>query len=264
MQLREWRKFLSNLPRLDALVDRVSAPESAPVFMVGSALSLPEGKGDPGVPGVRDMVELVRERVDREKLDVKEFQRRLTQADADGASTYDAAFTFLRERRGQDVVNEVIRAAVLRAREPGARRSADPAVLEQDLDGWALSRGTRALGALLAGFSQRYRGPTLTTNFDPLLWIAVKQAGGRPRRVVLDGDGRLPSDAETDPDEQQIVYLHGYWRGSDTHHTGSELTALRPQLDASLARLLDRRLVVVVGYGGLGGCLHEGDVVAAG
>ena len=250
MQLREWKKYLAGLPRLDALVDRVSGPGAKPVFMIGSALSLAERRGDRGVPGARAMVELIREHIRREGLDEREFQRGLDHAQGDGASAYDAAFTFLRQRRGQVAVNDVIRDAVLCARKRRPPSSADYVQLEQDLDGWALSRGTRALGELLAQFPGRYPGPTLTTNFDPLLEIAVKLANGDPRRVVLDGDGRLLSAAETNPGEQQIVYLHGYWRGSDTHHTGTELTASRPGLNASLVRMLDQRLVVVVGYGG--------------
>jgi hypothetical protein len=250
MQLREWKKYLTGLPRMDALVDRLSGPEPKSVFMIGSALSLAEGKRGRGVPGVQAMVELIRERIRREGLDEREFQRGLDRAQGDGASAYDAAFVFLRQRRGQEAVNDVIRGAVLNARKRRSRSPTDSALLEQDLDGWALSRGTRALGELLAQFPRRYPGPTLTTNFDPLLEIAVKLADGHPRRVVLDGDGRLLSEAETNPEEQQIVYLHGYWRGSDTHHTDTELTASRPELNASLARMLDRRLVVVVGYGG--------------
>ena len=250
MELRDWKRFFNDLPRLDDLIERVSAAEPTPVFMVGSGLSLPEEIAGPGVPGAEGMVELVRQRVSDDNLGLSELDRRLDQAAKDGTSVYGAAFEFLQRRRGQDAVNKLVRAAVLRARVQGALRLDDPAELERDLAGWALSRGTRALGVLLAGFPQRYPGPVLTTNFDPLLWVAIRQAGGRPRRVILDGDGRLPSDAEADPDEPYVVYLHGYWRGSDTHHTGSELTASRPRLDSSLARLLDRRLVVVAGYGG--------------
>ena len=49
------------------------------------------------------------------------------------------------------------------------------ALTEADLDGWALSRGTRALGELLVKFRERYPGPVLTTNFDPLLSVAVER-----------------------------------------------------------------------------------------
>jgi hypothetical protein len=250
MDLRGWLRYLRGRPRLDALVDRASGPEAAPVFMIGSALSLAEESADRGVPGVRGMVAEVRARVLRENLNSGEFEDLISRAEEAGNSGYEAAFAYLESRRGPGAVNDVIRTAVLRARKPGALQAADDAALERDLDGWALTRGTRAFGELLAHYREKYPGPTLTTNFDPLLWVAVKKAGGMPRRVVLDGDGSLPSTAESDQDEQLIVHLHGYWRDSDTHHTGTELTAERRLLSASLGRLLNGRLVVVVGYGG--------------
>ena len=131
MQLREWKRFLAELPELPTLVDRVSAPKSKPVFVIGSALSLPENEGHPGVPGVSAVIELVRKRVRKEKPDVNQLQRQLDQAESDGAFTYDAAFRFLRQRRGLDIVNEVVRDAILCARAPSARRLNDDMALEQ-------------------------------------------------------------------------------------------------------------------------------------
>lgn len=249
IELSEWQQYLGQLPGLDPLVQRLTGPGSAPVLMVGSALSLPEAGRRSGVPGVAGMIKQVRVQVRREALGIAEFEQRVNQAP--GSAKYQVAFEFLKHRRGPKAVNDVVRAAVLRARKPRALKSRDDRKLEEDLGGWALSRGTRALGALLANFPDTFPGPVLTTNFDPLLWASVKLAGGNPRRTVLDSDGRLPFDTETEPGQQQIVYLHGYWRGrSDTRHTGIELTADRPQLEASLERLLEERLLAVVGYGG--------------
>ena len=250
MDFVEWKRYFRGLPRLDALSARVSAPDAAPIFMVGSGLSLPGNPGAPGVPGAADMVELVRQRVSDDNAALDELNRHLERAEQNDASVYGAAFEFLEQWRGPDPVNNVIRDAVLMARLPGATQSDDPAALERDVEGWALTRGTSALGSLLGEHRQNYPGPVLTTNFDPLLSVAINRANGRPRRAILDGDGRLPSAAELEPGETPVIHLHGYWRGSDTHHTGMELTAPRPQLGASLARLLNKRLVVVVGYGG--------------
>jgi SIR2-like domain len=250
MDLSQWKKYFSGRPGLDALVARTSAPGVAPIFMVGSGLSLPAKPGDPGVPGAQGMIDLVRERVRDDQAALDDLKRSLARPEGEGVSAYGAAFEFLGDWRGPDAVNTVIRNAVLMARLSGARQSDDPAVLEQDVEGWALRPGTRALGFLLSGYPQSYPGPVLTTNFDPLLSVAINRAHGRPRRAIVDGDGRLPSRAELEPNEMSVIHLHGYWRGSDTHHTGMELTAPRPQLGASLARLLNQRLVVVVGYAG--------------
>ena len=250
MEFVEWNRYFRGRPRLDALVARASAADRKPIFMVGSGLSLPEEPGGPGVPGTAGMVELVREQVSDDQATLDELNRRLERAEQDNASVYGEAFAFLRDWRGPDAANQVILDAVRMARLPRARQSDDAQALESDLEGWALTRGTSALGFLLAGHQQSYPGPVLTTNFDPLLSVAISRAHGHPRRVILDGDGRLPSAAELGPDITPVIHLHGYWWGSDTHHTGMELSASRPQLGASLARLLNERLVVVVGYGG--------------
>jgi hypothetical protein len=251
MDLRQWKRFFTDLPRLDALIGRVSASSRRPIFMVGSGMSLPERPGGPGVPGAAGMVELVRNRLSDDEAALDALNRRLERAEQEVASIYGAAFELLAQWRGSDAVNAVVSDAVRMARLPEARQSDDAIVLEQDVEGWALTRGTSALGFLLAGNRQRYPEATvLTTNFDPLLSIAIKRAHGLPRRVILDGDGWLPTDAEGEPNETPVIHLHGYWRSSDTHHTGMELTAERPQLGVSLARLLNERLVVVVGYEG--------------
>src|SRR6201996_46089 len=250
MEPSEWVAFFNALAGMDALIDRVTDPRGKPVFLIGSALSSSDRPEAPGVPGVDGMLALVENRVRRDGLDVSEYHQQLDLARGAGAR-YGAAFRFLSDRRGPGAVNEVIQTAVLRARSPRAAGEAGRwAALEEDTDGWVLPRGTAALGELLAKFPVRYPGPTLTTNFDPLLAVAVRKAGGHPHRTVLDGDGALPSPAEAAPEFQEIVSLHGCWRDSDTHHLDIELTAPRPRLDASLGRLLDGRLVVVVGDGG--------------
>lgn len=251
MSLQEWKRYFTDMPGLDALVGRVSTSGRKPVFMVGSGLSLPEKQGGPGVPGAAGMINLIRSRVSDDQAALDALNRRLDQVAKEDASVYGAAFELLSTWRGQDAVNKVVSDAVLRARLPGKRQSKDPRVLEEDLEGWALNRGTRALGSLLAGHRESYPEPAvLTTNFDPLISIAISRANGRSHPIFLNGDRPLPSMAELKSDETPVMHLHGYWRGVDTQHTWVELTASRPQLGASLARLLDNRLVVVVGYEG--------------
>ena len=251
MSLQEWKRYFTDMPGLDALVGRVSTSGRRPVFMVGSGLSLPEKQGGPGVPGGAGMIDLIRSRLSDDEAALDALKGRLDQVAEEDASVYGAAFELLSTWRGQDAVNKVVSDAVLGARLPGARQSENPRVLEEDLEGWALNRGTRALGSLLAEHRESYPEPAvLTTNFDPLISIAINRANGRSHPIFLNGDRPLPSMAELKSDETPIMHLHGYWRGVDTQHTWMELTASRPQLGASLARLLDNRLVVVVGYEG--------------
>lgn len=251
MSLKDWKRYFTAMPGLDALVGRVSASSRKPVFMVGSGLSLPEKRGDPGVSGTAGMIDLIRSRLSDEQTALDALNLRLDQVAKADASVYGTAFELLNTWRGQDAVNEVVSDAVLGARLPGATQSGDPRVLEEDLGGWALNRGTRALGSLLARHRESYPDPVvLTTNFDPLISIAINRANGRSHPIFLNGDHPLPSMAELRSDETPVMHLHGYWRGVDTQHTWLELTASRPQLGASLGRLLNNRLVVVVGYEG--------------
>ncbi|NJN64313.1 MAG: hypothetical protein HC882_05135, partial [Acidobacteria bacterium] len=113
---------------------------------------------------------------------------------------------------------------------------------------WHLPRGTAALGRLLAGGDSRFGGPVLTTNFDPLLSMAVEVAGGCVDRRVLSRDGHLPDpgDSRHGP---RIIHLHGFWRGS-TLHLPHHLTAPRPKLLGSLRELLAGHTVLVAAYGG--------------
>lgn len=251
MSLQEWKRYFTGMPGLAALVERVSTSGRKPVFMVGSGLSLPEEPGGPGVPGTAGMIDLIRSRLGDTHAALDALNRCLDQVAKEEASVYGVAFDFLNSWRGQDAVNKVVYEAVLAARLPGAGQSDDARELEEDLGGWALNRGTSALGSLLARHRESYpEAAVLTTNFDPLISIAINRAHGRSHPIFLNGDRPLPSMAELKSDETPVMHLHGYWRGVDTQHTWMELTASRPQLGASLARLLDKRLVVVVGYEG--------------
>lgn len=246
---QHWGQRLRDAEHLDDLLEQLGDVHGQPVaFMVGSALSSPAGDGLPGVPGVDGCVAIAREVVSQRR------PRALTRFDEavkgkEGSEKYAAAFDFL-QRIGQDQANEAVRLATLRARTPDARRLETDSLTEADLDGWALSRGTRALGELLGKFPERYPGPVLTTNFDPLLSIAVERVGGRPNRIVFVKDRDPPSRAELRAHETQIVHLHGYWRDSDTMHTMDQLGARRERLERWCEEILRGRLLLVVGYAG--------------
>ena len=222
------------------------------VVMAGSALTMPVGDR-PGVPPVNHMVELIRQRLSSKP----ELALAFAAALADGApeERYRRAFTFLLGCEGQDAVNALVRRAVLQARQSGARApdravltGADEAcrsLMEDDIDGWALSPGVEALGRLAA--CPRVLDTILTTNFDPLIEVAIARAQGRAHRTVLHSDGSL---AGRTGQGTHVIYLHGYWYGSDTLHTDLQIGAARDKLGSSLRSLLRDRLFLVVGYGG--------------
>ena len=118
---------------------------------------------------------------------------------------------------------------------------------DTDTAGWTLTPGAAALGELAAKYPDRFGRTILTTNFDPLIGVAIAAAGGTSFRTVLHRDGNL---GQTDGVGSHVVHLHGYWYGSDTLHTPRQLSQARPQLRASLAHLIRDRTVVVMAYGG--------------
>jgi hypothetical protein len=237
-----------------ALAAMLSAHQRPVAFVVGSALSAPDPAvpDDRGVPGVAGMIERIRA-VFADGDVLAEFDRRVR--DHSRESAYAAAMHFLIYWRGREAVQMVVRDAVLEAhRDPQPGRDWSDEELkgidDHDPHGWVLPAGVRGLAALLVRRPNKYPGPVLTTNFDPLVSVGIQCEGGRPNRTVLYNDGRLPGDDYDSPVPLHVVHLHGYWRGGATLHTAAQLTAPRPMLGESLRRMLREKTVVVIGYGG--------------
>jgi hypothetical protein len=126
---------------------------------------------------------------------------------------------------------------------------------EDDLASWRLPNGVAALGVLLARLPVQFGHRVLTTNFDPLIEVAVRRAGGNARSLALTRDGSF-SALVAAGNTIDIVHLHGYWRPtSETDerallHDPEQLLAPRPTLSRELADLLRAETVCVVGYSG--------------
>ena len=175
------------------------------------------------------------------------------------ADRYRQAFSFLQARRGQDVVNKVVRSAVWNAIDTNRWPSHIPVTsaaeadfrtcesLEQDVGIWVLPSAIDFLGRLLVDWSNVFGRAVLTTNFDPLIEIGVLRHGGSFYRTVLHDDGNL---GQTVGKGTHIVHLHGYWYGYDTLHTPQQLAQRRPRLTRSLERVVKTSTLVVIGYGG--------------
>lgn len=226
--------------RLHKRLEKIQRPLAV---VVGSALSVTRGAPNQGVPDVDTMIERIRMRMVDERLG-EDFEEALREGKG---SRYQEAFAFVQSTLGAEAVDSIVREAVLEARLPGA-----PALEDGDGDGnsahWHLPRGTAALGRLLAAKDSRFTGPILTTNFDPLLSMAIEHAGGVVDRRVLDRDGHLPGHGDS-RHGARVVHLHGYWRGS-TLHLPQHLGNSRSKLLGSLRDLLGGHTVLVIAYGG--------------
>lgn len=238
------------------LIERIVLSNRPVVFLFGSALTAPVAQRDPGVPGVAAIVEMIRSALgDRTDPALEQAL-----AEGDHSAAYRVGFGALLRRRGQDAVNRIVREAVLEAHRPLSQQDRAAVLQEHPEDHrkacknllahteqWhALSPHLAALGRLLRSNEERF--PTvLTTNFDPLIELSVRLAGGSARRTVLVRDGNPESHGG---EGIHIIYLHGYWYGSDTLHTDVQLGRGRPQLSKTLTRWLNRSLLVVLGYAG--------------
>ena len=239
----------------ERLTNGIKRGNQRAVFLVGSALTAPLEPSSPGVPGVDGVIQII-----RNEFEGTEQAFELDRALEEHANRYQAAFTFLLGRRGQQAANEVIKRAVWKARKPiitsgtqavfyPTSETSDEACrsLDSDYEGWVLTPGLAALGQLLADYPDRFGRSALTTYFDPLLEVAVGRSGGHYFRTVLHRDGNL---SQTGGPGSHVIHLHGYWYGSDTLHTPRQLNQPRPRLKASLASLIKDGILIVSGYGG--------------
>lgn len=244
----------------DALVERLShglsSGQQEVVFVAGAAFSAPLSPGAPGVPDVMGVIALIRKEFEADSHQLALFESALSGA---GRKRYQAAFQFLQGRRGQNVVNNIVRKAVMLARRDagthqllasGQTRTDTEETcrfLENDTSGWVVSPGTDALCGLAVAYPEYFGRWMLTTNFDPLIEVAIRRCGGRYLKTILQTDGDF---TQTEGDGCHVVHLHGYWVGSDTLHTARQLGHSRPRLRNSLSFLLRNKIVVVCGYGG--------------
>jgi tetratricopeptide (TPR) repeat protein len=240
-----------------ALLDRLSRGlkkhSQEAVFLVGAPMSAPTSPGSPGVPDAENIIKLIRSEFEDDPDQLSALNSILSGAHE---RRYQQAFLFLQGRRGQKIANDIVRRAVMASRVPESQfigsnlsRFGDDEYRQMDLDvsGWVLTPGTESLGRLAAKYPERFGRAVLTTNFDPLVEVAIRRAGGTCSRTVLHSDGNL---AQTEVSGCHVIHLHGYWYGSDTLHTARQLGQSRPRLQASLGSLLRNKIVVVCAYGG--------------
>ncbi|MEU0597815.1 SIR2 family protein [Streptomyces sp. NPDC006393] len=218
-------------------------------FITGSGVSL---GAIPGVDGIVDHMSAIPSDFDDKLMFKRELKNR------SGGDKYQAAAALLKDIRGQDGLNLAIRRAVLEActglgpqeRFLLAEREDKDELKDAEYNTglWKLTPAVESLGALLRALPEQRRGPVITTNFDPLLEIAVRKAGGVANPLPLEFDGSL-QHREVE-DAVNVVHVHGYWRLGDTLHTVGQLTEDRPELAGSLRSSLTDHTVVVVGYSG--------------
>lgn len=231
------------------LLDRLTKPHPRRpyVFLFGSALTAP-CENVAGVPGVDGVVDLIREHYQRHYPSAVDT---LNIALAGARNRYQAAFSDLLGRGGVDDADSIIRQAVLKAY--SGLPASDPHNLEsckaaeRCMKDWAVSPWLHALGRLLATRPVQLANLVLTTNFDPLIQVAIERAGGQHRTSVLSRDGRL---GQNHGSGTHVVHIHGHWIASDLLHTQWQIKQPRPLLRDALRQIQEDLAIVAVGYGG--------------
>jgi hypothetical protein len=229
--------------RLVAAIRTTTKPVS---FLVGAPIAW---DGTRGVPPVRGTIAIIRQEIEsRDPPSLPVFDAQI--GPGTGPDAYQKAMSFLLSSFDPEVVGEVVKQAVLTARRPGAPAFDSGAVGEGSRDDWNIPPGIDGMARLIRTSPEKFAGPILTTNFDPLIFLSLESFGLRPRPCVVPMDGSVATARRNHAEEIDIVHLHGYWRDSPTLHTPAQLTLERPQLQQSLQRLLRQRTLVVIAYGG--------------
>lgn len=222
------------------------------VFVVGAPLTASHG-GIDGVADVGGVVSLIKERFAGKVNQLKYLNEQISKSE----NAYQAAFDFIAGRSGQDAANRIVRRAVSQAMVDSTGPdfhnrlvglAADQLVhLDENIAGWNLPPAVDALGQLAARHPKQFGKIVLTSNFDPLIEVAIKAHGGAAWRTSLSADGSL---FQSKAHGCHVVHIHGYWYGSDTLHTSQQLLKNRPTLANDLLKLLEGCVVVVLAYGG--------------
>lgn len=232
--------------RLLARVSHAVKKGEKVTFLFGSALTAPSSYPEqPGVPNAKCLLTEALQVFDGSE-ERGDFEK-LIRSEQPLSIVYQQAMQFVIDCRGQDALNRLIADAVLKAH-IGDRSDKGHEALELDASGWFLRDAVEAVGQLVVEHQESFSAPILTSNFDPLIEVSVRRAGGQPTAIFLPADGQFSNVYS--PGSTQVVHLHGFWRGTDTLHTPAQLTRYRPQLKGALRSLLRNTTLIVMAYGG--------------
>lgn len=120
--------------------------------------------------------------------------------------------------------------------------------LEDELDAWRIPAGVAAFAALYAARSSLPRA-ILTTNFDPLLEIALRREAIEVRTLTAAADTN-PLAERTAPATVTVMHLHGDCYLGRTLHTRADVRQRRGTVSSWLRAYLRDKQLVVVGYSG--------------
>lgn len=222
------------------------------VFVIGAPVTATNGEVK-GVADVNGVVEIIRSRFATKPRQLAALDLALSSSE----NHYQTAFDFISGRLGQDAANKIVKRAVAQALKPPSKGDWDNTIgsldpdqlkeLDNNVDAWSLPPAVDALGQLASEFPERFGGLAITSNFDPLVEVAINKHRGHAWMTSLSTDGSL---FQSSAKGCQVVHIHGFWHSTDTLHTSRQLLSTRQSLINDLLSILEDKIVVVIGYGG--------------
>lgn len=209
-------------------------------LVVGAPISF-DRENKSGVADVAGIIESIKFSFQNDSDGLDRLNKAISRSDG---NSYQNAFSHVLGVRGARYANKIIRESVLKAYGKDGIESVDD-YMDDAL--WCLPPAVNAIGKLIASRPASFGHKVITTNFDPLLEVAIRRHGGSAFSSFYHRDG---TPATSNAEGVNVIHLHGFWKGSDTLHTPTQLKQVRPQLKSYLSGLLSKTLVVVIAYGG--------------
>lgn len=227
------------------------------------------GMSVPNVPGVGRLTKMAREFSDQAgsppvRADLNEPVPVYRSVQQMRIARYLEAMQFVQEVRGSNGIRQFLQTAVLHAHDgPGWTVGDHPVPDDEFLDlqkstsGWHVPEGLALFADLLRTHGSRIHNMLLTTNFDPLLEVALHRAGipSVASYAVFppnDDMDRIPLD----PARWTVVHLHGDCRYGTAHYP-APLTQGREPVADWLSRQLRGNHLLVLGYSGWDGLVQQ-------
>jgi hypothetical protein len=230
---------------------RLAAKSRRPLaFMFGSGLS------NASLPDTKSMTDLFLSELEP---DAQRAAVASPEASLSAAAKYQEVARRVSLQCGDSTVSDVLRDAVLTAYTgpkvidfnlQGEVLEKELQALTNDLDDWHLPIAYRDFATFYAGLPEAVQGPILTTNFDPFLEIALRQASLIADPLPMRFDSQQSTEQFRFSSTIQVCHLHGYYASELSINTVGQLNKARPQTEEFLKQVLTGTTVVVIGYGG--------------
>ena len=215
------------------------------VSIVGSGMSLG------GMPSTAELADAFLREIGEHAF---ESVRKRLQPGGTESQRYQVAAQMVGRQRGDGALNAVIRKLVLDAcldvdKDVSEYSSTELRAMVRDGQ-WKIPSAHREFAQFYAALPPSAQGPIVTTNFDPFIEIALRDAGvvADPHPIVFDDPPGMAAmrNASAIP----VIHIHGYFAESWSLNSILQLSAERPRLEEFLIHTLVGSTVLVTGYGG--------------